>query len=154
MKLQDLLLMYSEWLDGEGLMEDPADTAHASASHEDLAALFLAEHERAEVAQEQVPWDNADAGLKAVSQDPADEIRYEGQVERKQPLLGLATTAELIEELGARVDIAMIAGESWPQYKTASGDDPVAVRSDADPGFAVDKVLQQAPEISTFPKGY
>lgn len=33
--------------------------------------------------------------------------------------LGLATTEELILELAARVNIARVLGEQWPQYKTS-----------------------------------
>lgn len=37
----------------------------------------------------------------------------------KEPLLGLATTRHLIDEIAARAEIAAIDGQEWPSYKTA-----------------------------------
>lgn len=39
-----------------------------------------------------------------------------------QPLLGLATTHQLIRELAARADVAATIGETWPAYTTVGGD--------------------------------
>lgn len=35
-----------------------------------------------------------------------------------RPNLGLATTQELLTELATRADVAAIAGEDWPKYRT------------------------------------
>ena len=34
-----------------------------------------------------------------------------------RPLLGLATTKELIDELAARADVSATCGEAWPNYR-------------------------------------
>lgn len=36
----------------------------------------------------------------------------------KQPMLGYATTHDLIRELWARADIGKTVGEAWPNYRT------------------------------------
>lgn len=41
--------------------------------------------------------------------------------ERNYPLLGYATTQELIVELAARAEVAKSVGEKWPRYSTVNG---------------------------------
>ena len=36
----------------------------------------------------------------------------------RQPRLGLATTRQLTRELDARAEVAQVAGETWPSYRT------------------------------------
>ena len=39
-----------------------------------------------------------------------------------QPLLGFATTRQLIHELAARAEVAESVGETWPLYRTVDVD--------------------------------
>jgi len=42
-------------------------------------------------------------------------------VKPTEPLLGLATTTQLIEELSVRAEVSATIGEAWPSYRTVDG---------------------------------
>lgn len=92
MNLQDTLLAYSEWLDSERLIVSD------HMSRKDGKALDGRSHD--ELAREFIAqWKGAPLA--------GDE-----------PMLGLATTQQLVSELDARVRVAAMIGQAWPLYRT------------------------------------
>lgn len=46
-------------------------------------------------------------------------IRTQARLSQTEPLLGLARTRHLINELSARCDLAVMDGQEWPSYRPA-----------------------------------
>ena len=98
MRVQDVLLAYSEWLDGEGLMSDHAikQGNGDDRTHEDLVSEFA----------------------KSLGDTPLGAFMDRANEGRAGAWLGLATTMDLITELNARAAVSLVAGEDWPKYRT------------------------------------
>lgn len=122
MNTHDTLLAFSEWLDTHGLIPVDGDNR----THDDLAREFIeqweADRDKATLAGRVIVQDS----VMCVDTMPIAEIRSFGDAAPVAsyvdgPLLGLATTAELVSELAARVEVAETIGEDWPGYKTVDG---------------------------------
>lgn len=63
-------------------------------------------------------WDETPAGV--FDSDWAKEIgdALIAFIAEKQPMLGYATTHQLIDELKARAEVSETIGEAWPKYRT------------------------------------
>lgn len=59
-----------------------------------------------------------DARAKKIGDELLAYINDTTTVRQTEPLLGLATTDQLIRELAARSHIAKIDGQDWPSYRT------------------------------------
>lgn len=96
MGIEDTLLAYSEWLDGEHLIKSEEESKD-DRDHGRLAQDFI-EH-----------WESDNA-------TPC--LRRAGLPEEPKANLGMASTHDLLTELMARADVSKSIGEQWPNYKT------------------------------------
>lgn len=65
-----------------------------------------------------VCWENSPTGIFDAGRAKEIGDKLLEFIESKQPMLGYATTRELIHELEVRAEISDQVGEQWPKYRT------------------------------------